>query len=336
MKQFLYIILCLNFSYLIAQDTIPDIVLKGHKYTVNCIDFSENNKYLVSGGWDNTIKIWDYKKGKELKSFDVHEDMIRDVCFSNNNYLIASASRDKSIRIINIVNGDTKTITNDYKANVDLFLNETYFSSLTFTPDKKHLVFTVAGRDEIFIWDVANNKLSEKILAHNKGIYKVEISNSGKYLAGTSGDNSIIVWDMNTKKELYELKGHPDVVSALCFSNDDKFLVSGGGRNVVGRKPMNHYTLKIWDLSNGEEIKELQGHVDAVLKVRFTPNGKYVASASEDNSVRFWDVNSAMQIWKYETDCYFLSCDISPDGNYLAASSKDETIRIWNINKIIK
>jgi len=61
MKPFTAIILLLCLGSMHAQDTIPEIVLKGHQYTVYSIDISEDNKYLVSGGWDNTVKLWDYK-----------------------------------------------------------------------------------------------------------------------------------------------------------------------------------------------------------------------------------------------------------------------------------
>ena len=50
-----------------AQDTIPDIILKGHQYTVYCTDISKDNQYLVSGGWDNSVKLWDYKNAKEIQ-----------------------------------------------------------------------------------------------------------------------------------------------------------------------------------------------------------------------------------------------------------------------------
>jgi WD40 repeat protein len=76
--------------------------------------------------------------------------------------------------------------------------------------------------------------------------------------------------------------------------------------------------------------------VDVVNKVKFTPDGRYIASTSEDNSIRVWDVGTSKQIWKYESGCYFLSCSISPDGKYLAASSRDETIKLWDLQKIIK
>jgi WD40 repeat protein len=53
----------------------------------------------------------------------------------------------------------------------------------------------------------------------------------------------------------------------------------------------------LWDVVKGDLISVLSGHVDVVKKAKFTPDGQYIASASEDNSVRVWDVNSSEQIW---------------------------------------
>lgn len=327
------ILLCTGLSY--AQDTIPDITLAGHQYTVYCIDISEDNKYLVSGGWDNTVKIWDYKNAKEIQSYDYHKDMIRELCFSPDNSMIASASRDNTIKVTTLSNGDVRTITNEYEPNIEDYFRDSYFNSLTFTPDIKQIVFTLAGRNDIFFWDIESNSLSDKIIGPESGMKEIEISHNGNFIAGISGENSIIIWDQNTKKQVSTLRGHAGSAGTLCFSKDDKYLVSGGGMNVSGRKPMEHYNLLIWDVARAELKSVLSGHVDVVKKVKFTPDGKYIASASEDNSVRLWDVHTSKQVWKYESDCYFLSCAISPDGKYLAASSRDETIKIWGLKKII-
>ena len=126
-----------------ARDTIPDIILKGHQYTVYCIDISKDNKYLVSGGWDNSVKLWDYKNAKEIKSFDYHKDMIRCLKFSNDNSMIASVSEDNSVRI-----WDVKTAQQIWKYESDSF-----FLSCAISPDAKYLA--ASSRDEtIKIWDL--------------------------------------------------------------------------------------------------------------------------------------------------------------------------------------
>ena len=318
-----------------AQDTIPDIILKGHQYTVYCTDISKDNQYLVSGGWDNSVKLWDYKNAKEIQSFDYHKDMIRCLKFSNDNTMIASASRDKTIKINKFLTGDIITIENNYSPNIDEYYRDTYFNAISFSPDNEQLIFTLAGRNEIFFWDIKTNSLTNKIKGHEDGMKGLELSNTGKYIASIGRDYTMMIRDLVSMEETSSFRGHAGSVGALCFSKDDRYLVSGGGGNVSYRKPKEFYNLMLWDVVSGKLISILSGHVDVVMDIKFTPDGRYVASVSEDNSVRIWDVKTAQQIWKYESDCYFLSCAISPDGKYLAASSRDETIKIWDLNRIL-
>jgi len=154
MKLLQTMLLLAGMGQITAQDTIPDIILRGHQYTVYCIDMAEDNTHLVSGGWDNSVKIWDYINAEEIQSFDYHKDMIRELRFSKNNSMIASASRDNTIKINKLSTGDIITIANDFAPNIEEYYRDTYFNSMTFTPDNKQLLFTVAGRNEIFFWDI--------------------------------------------------------------------------------------------------------------------------------------------------------------------------------------
>ncbi|QJB42965.1 AAA-like domain-containing protein [Dolichospermum flos-aquae] len=80
------------------------------------------------------------------------------------------------------------------------------------------------------------------------------------------------------------------------------------------------------------ERNRLEGHNDAVRSVTFSPNGKIIATASEDNTVRLWNINGK-EIRKFiDNNQRFRNVKFSPDNKIIAAISANNTIEIWQIN----
>ncbi len=76
----------------------------------------------------------------------------------------------------------------------------------------------------------------------------------------------------------------------------------------------------------------LRGHTYSVNSASFSPNGKYIVSASRDNTIRIWDAKTGKQVGeplKGHTS-YVKSASFSPDGNSIVSASWDNTIRIWD------
>ncbi len=78
-----------------------------------------------------------------------------------------------------------------------------------------------------------------------------------------------------------------------------------------------------------KEVTTLQGHSDSINSVAFSPDGKYLASGSLDDTVKLWSVESHKEITTLQGhDNIVFSVAFSPDGKYLASSSEDKTVKL--------
>ncbi|WP_396336374.1 protein kinase domain-containing protein [Fischerella sp. JS2] len=247
---------------------------------------------------------------------------VNSVAISPDGQILASGHDDKTIKLWNL---------NTHKLISTLTGHSQAVKSVAFSPEGNTLA-TASDDKTIKLWNL--NTLEEifTLYGHLSAVKSVAFSLRG-ILASGSWDKTVKLWNITTGQEISTLTGHQLQVSAVAFSPQNQLLASASFDR----------TIRLWDLSplHTQTQKKFEnctcyslcGHAWAVLTVAFSPDGKILATGSDDNTIKLWNVNTGQVIHTLLGHSWsVLAVAFSADGKLLISGSRDTTVKLWRVS----
>lgn len=272
---------------------------------ITSMDWSPDEKQLVSVSLDHTIRIWNPHTRQQVLSLLGHTENVTFINWSPRGILLASTSEDRTIKIWNPFLASSSTTANGKKDAV---------LSIVLSPDKSHLA-TFSQDRTIAIWNLATQDVSTLTGHSSADICTVLWSPDGKRIASASPHfkETIKIWDVATSQCLSTLGGFFEQVPGLAWSPDGTRLAFA------------NESIQIW---SDQGVRTLKGHKDFISFISWSPNGTRLASA--EINIRIWDPSTGQCLSIITQHHLHVTClSWSPDGTELfSAALCEETVQI--------
>lgn len=259
-------------------------------YPVWDIAFSPDGKYLVTAVDDNVVRVLNADSGKEIKKLN-HSSRVTDVAFAPVGTLLATASSDNTIRLWDVVTGDESR----------LLVHPGVVNYIDFSPDGRYLAIA-SDNETSGLWDLTND---QQLMLNNKGLERILLAIIPIFQPALASTDNIIYSTSPNAIQMIDYKSRPEI-------------------HVIPYDKGGYATQRF------EEEKTLTVQPTSVKVVTFSSDGKYLATARDDNTARVWNLSRGEieVIISHNASVNFVA--FSPDGTQLATASSDNTARVWN------
>jgi WD40 repeat protein len=248
----------------------------GHRGAVRSVDVSRDGGLVASGSDDGTIMLWEAATGRVAANLEEGSDPIREIGFSPAGDRLAARDASGPLRVWKL----DRPAQGARPAVIPSLLWTESATTMAFSSDGALLA---AGRGDgtISLLGADDGRLMRVLSAgpDTGAVRALAAQPDGSMLAAGGDDGNVRLWDLSRGTLASRWAIGPAPIRALSFGGGGLLAVSAGG-------------VEIWDTRHGERLLNLERHTRPVNTLGFSPDGRFVISGGDDQSVARWDLDA--------------------------------------------
>ncbi len=278
---------------------------------------SPDASLLVTGDTYGGITLWDVATSEPLKALFEHVDRIRAIAFSPDGRTMASGGADGKVVVWDVASGKKSRVL-----GADL----SAVNGLAFSRPDGHLLASATADGLVRIWNTETGGLQRTLSGHFGSVDALAFGRDEHQLVTAGDDGQVMMWDAGDgrvvdSRPVFEALDQTRSVRDIFdvdISADGARLAIAEGSNVT-----------IWDTATHGRLFTVSGHTNSVFRVRFSGDGKHIATTSWDGTVRVWRLPQSGAVGPqeiHETERFFAKDSMAFGSVALAQGASGEVL----------
>lgn len=259
------------------------LCFRGHTMWACAVACAPDGRHVLSGGADNTLRLWDVTQGREVRRFTGHTDQVTSVAFAAGGSQAISGSWDTTVRLWDVATGRELRRCEGHGEHVD---------AVALLPDGRRVA---AGESDgtVRLWDVAAGRELRRIGRPNQCLLAcLAVAPTGRHVLVGGLEATVCLWDVESGRKAGCMEGHSGNVFAVAFTPDGRRALSASGTeyftaDLVAELGIDN-TVRVWDVATHRLLARFEGGMSNMRAVASAPDGQRALSGEEDGTLRLW------------------------------------------------